>query len=391
MDGTTTALSDAFDSNVIQPGLSIFSDALAGFNQGNGARQFDNDRAFSVNSGLALAQFSEQTSNVFFDNTSQFLGDVLTRSHEQRQEDIALNGFRAERFRIGNAAAAADFAAIGDTNFIDFQSDAVRFNIASGIAQRDAQELTSIALGVASLPLLALGGGALGSLALRGVQVGIRGVQAGTRAVTSFADDFVNLGLRNAVGLRVPTASIHAAEALAGFSEGGIYTASFGTVAIGTGVTVTRFGDEIIDAVGFGNRTLASPSEIARRFQGNQRFPGTDTFRNVTVKKGTILVAGEPGFSGFFTTERGFRRSGGDAAKLFGGLQVPPRQNPITDAFEFRPRVRRFIVEQDVQAAFGIVRNNPQHGLGGLPQVVISNFNDVVRPLESVPLTNINP
>lgn len=109
VDGTTTALNDA----------------LAGFNQGNGARQFDNDRAFGVNSGLALAQFSEQTSNVFFDNTTQFLGDVLTRSHEQRRGDIALNGFRAERFRIGNVAAAADFAATGDTYLIDFESDAV--------------------------------------------------------------------------------------------------------------------------------------------------------------------------------------------------------------------------------------------------------------------------
>jgi hypothetical protein len=185
VDGTTTALSDAFDSNVIQPGLSIFSDALAGFNQGNGARQFDNDRAFSVNSGLALAQFSEQTSNVFFDNTSQFLGDVLTRSHEQRQEDIALNGFRAERFRIGNAAAAADFAAIGDTNFIDFQSDAVRFNIASGIAQRDAQELTSLALNIALAPVIVGGGSLFGSRIL----------------ISGLSGSAANVGAANIIGL----------------------------------------------------------------------------------------------------------------------------------------------------------------------------------------------
>ncbi|MGH8493138.1 MAG: hemagglutinin repeat-containing protein [Moraxellaceae bacterium] len=128
-----------------------------------------------------------------------------------------------------------------------------------------------------------------------------------------------------------------------------------------------------------------SPVEVAQSFQGSPKFPGLDQFREVTIRKGTVLYAGEPGFSGFFTTESGFLRSGGDATRLFEGLQVPPRVS-ASGVSEFRPGVGAFVVTEDVTAAFGIVRANPQYGAGGLPQVVIPNWTNVTRQMYSVPL-----
>lgn len=66
---------------------------------------------------------------------------------------------------------------------------------------------------------------------------------------------------------------------------------------------------------------------------------------------------------------------------------MPPRVNAVGIA-EFRPGVGVFKVTQDVEAAFGIVRANPQISSGGLPQVVIPNFSDVVEQRFSIPLIN---
>ena len=41
-----------------------------------------------------------------------------------------------------------------------------------------------------------------------------------------------------------------------------------------------------------------------------------------------------------------------------------------------------------MKAAFGITRTNPQIGKGGLPQVVIPDFESVAKQKSSIPLTN---
>jgi len=68
-------------------------------------------------------------------------------------------------------------------------------------------------------------------------------------------------------------------------------------------------------------------------------------------------------------------------------LQVPARRN-ADGISEFRLGVGVFEVTQDVKAAFGIVRANPQVGSGGLPQVVIPSFSNVVEQKFSIPLIN---
>jgi hypothetical protein len=54
----------------------------------------------------------------------------------------------------------------------------------------------------------------------------------------------------------------------------------------------------------------------------------------------------------------------------------------------YRPGLTEFVVTQDTRAAFGIVRQNPQFGRGGLPQIYIDNFASVTKPVLSYPLAN---
>lgn len=123
-------------------------------------------------------------------------------------------------------------------------------------------------------------------------------------------------------------------------------------------------------------------AEIARSMQGSGNYPGSDNFINITLRKGTIIYAGSPGPTGFFTSERTILLAGGDATVLFEGLQVAPR------AGLYRPGVTAYEVTQDVEAAFGLVGANPQWGRGGYPQIYLPNFEQKTRPLVTHLLDN---
>lgn len=124
-----------------------------------------------------------------------------------------------------------------------------------------------------------------------------------------------------------------------------------------------------------------SPSAFARSWQGSGNYPGVDIYKDITLKKGKVIFGGAPGQSNFYTTASAVERSGGSASKLFGGLQVSPHKQ-----FGFRPGVTAYEVLDDVPAAFGRTLANPQHGAGGLPQIVIENFGDYLKPIYSIPL-----
>jgi hypothetical protein len=125
-----------------------------------------------------------------------------------------------------------------------------------------------------------------------------------------------------------------------------------------------------------------SPSDLAKGFQGSRDYPGIDRYRDITLKKGTMVYAGEPGVTGFFTTSSAIRRTDLDATALFEGLQVSPRNGL------YRPGVTAFEILEDTPAAFGITRANPKHGKGGLPQLYIPDHSEVTRPVVSYPLNN---
>ena len=58
-------------------------------------------------------------------------------------------------------------------------------------------------------------------------------------------------------------------------------------------------------------------SAIARSLQGTPKYPGIDRFKDITLKKGTILYSGFPGQTAFYTTASALRRAGDSAATLF--------------------------------------------------------------------------
>ena len=105
--------------------------------------------------------------------TRNFYG---ARVEQQAYESSLLSKdqyYRNRRYSIGNANAQYQQAKFetsvrGNGRVIDLD-DATRASVAYGIAQRDKQQLTNIALGIVSLPTLFLGGGflAVGAVVIR--------------------------------------------------------------------------------------------------------------------------------------------------------------------------------------------------------------------------------
>lgn len=89
-------------------------------------------------------------------------------------------------------------------------------------------------------------------------------------------------------------------------------------------------------------------SSVATRMQGSGNYPGIDVFRDITLKKGTVIYGGYPGQSAFYTTSSAIRRAGDSASSLFQGLQVA--RHPVRG---YRSNVAAYEVIEDVPAAFG--------------------------------------
>jgi hypothetical protein len=129
-----------------------------------------------------------------------------------------------------------------------------------------------------------------------------------------------------------------------------------------------------------------TPSEIAKNWQGSGKYPGVDNYKDIIIKKDTVIYRGEPYGTEYFTTKSAIERSGMDATKIFEGLQV--EKNPIHG---YRGTMQGYKFNEDIAAAFGITKANPQFGQGGLPQIFVPNVQDLINkgvlvPVDSIPL-----
>ncbi len=122
-------------------------------------------------------------------------------------------------------------------------------------------------------------------------------------------------------------------------------------------------------------------SQTARSLQGGGLYSGVDRFRNITLQQGKVIYGGVPGQSAFYTTESGLARAAGSRSTLSQGLQIAP--NPTLG---YRPGITAYEVLQNTPTAFGRALANPQHGVGRLPQLVVPDYKNVLRPIYSVPL-----
>ncbi|CAM4430264.1 MAG: hypothetical protein LEGION0403_FIIPPAGN_02215 [Legionella sp.] len=136
------------------------------------------------------------------------------------------------------------------------------------------------------------------------------------------------------------------------------YTALKGLGKTGSKVELLVSKTAVVEEIAQTVPNKFSPSVVAKGFQGSRDYPGIDKYRDITLKKGTIVYAGEPGVTGFFTTSSAIRRSKLDATALFECLQVSPRNGL------YRPSVTAFEIIEDTLAAFGITRANPKYGVG---------------------------
>lgn len=130
----------------------------------------------------------------------------------------------------------------------------------------------------------------------------------------------------------------------------------------------------------------ASPSEIAKSWQGAGKYPGVDRYKDITIKQDKIIYRGEPNGTEYFTTKSALERSGYDANNLFEGLQV--EKNLVHG---YRSEMQGYKATIDLEAAFGLTKANPQFGKGGLPQIFIPDANDLIQkgyliPVENIPL-----
>ena len=118
----------------------------------------------------------------------------------------------------------------------------------------------------------------------------------------------------------------------------------------------------------------ASPSQLARSWQGEGKYPGVDEYADVVVKKGTILYRGEPNGTEYFTTLDAIEESGRDSRKIFRGLQV--EESPTHG---YRPEMKGYMLDEDLATAYGITKANPQFGEGGLPQYYVPDAKKLIE------------
>ena len=127
----------------------------------------------------------------------------------------------------------------------------------------------------------------------------------------------------------------------------------------------------------YGNNNVtwenATPSQLARSWQGSGKYIGIDEYTDVTVSKGTILYRGEPNGTEYFTTLDAIEQSGRNATTIFEGLQV--EKNPIHG---YRGEMQGYLFNEDIASAYGITNANPQFGNGGLPQYYIPDVQDLI-------------
>ena len=131
-------------------------------------------------------------------------------------------------------------------------------------------------------------------------------------------------------------------------------------------------------------REPISPSNMAETWQGKAPYTGVDSYADMTVKQGEILYRGEPYGTEYFTTEEAISSVGQDAQKLFEGLQVQKHK-----VHGYKKEMQGYLFNQDIAAAQGITKANPQFGAGGLPQIFVPYANDWIEKGILIPVKKI--
>ncbi|WP_332237362.1 hypothetical protein [Sporolactobacillus sp. KGMB 08714] len=122
-----------------------------------------------------------------------------------------------------------------------------------------------------------------------------------------------------------------------------------------------------------------SPSKKAAEWQGGDPYFGIDACTDKIYPKGSVLYAGEPFPTGYFTTKEVLDNVGVDAHKVFEGLQVKPYWGKGMSNAVFRDKMVGYELKVDITGANGIAKNNTQFGGGGLEQIFMPDLKELIH------------
>ncbi|MFF2500721.1 hypothetical protein [Peribacillus sp. NPDC058075] len=122
-----------------------------------------------------------------------------------------------------------------------------------------------------------------------------------------------------------------------------------------------------------------SPSKVAQNWQGSYPYVGVDDYVDKLYKKGDIFYAGEPYPTGYFTTKEAILNAGNNSKTIFEGLQVKPYWEKGMQKAIYRNKMGAYELNVDIIGGNGIAKNNPQFGKGGMEQIFMADFNELLH------------
>ncbi|GGL52078.1 hypothetical protein GCM10007968_15250 [Sporolactobacillus putidus] len=122
-----------------------------------------------------------------------------------------------------------------------------------------------------------------------------------------------------------------------------------------------------------------SPSKKATEWQGEDPYFGIDAYTDKIYPKGSVLYAGEPFPTGYFTTKEALDNVGVDAHKVFEGLQVKPYWGKGMFNAIFRDKMVGYELKVDITGANGIAKNNTQFWRGRLEQIFMPDLKELIH------------
>lgn len=138
----------------------------------------------------------------------------------------------------------------------------------------------------------------------------------------------------------------------------------------------------------YGNENVvwedATPSQLARSWQGVGDYKGVDAYVDKIVKKGEVLYRGEPYGTEYFTTRAEIEKCSYEAKNIFEELQVKPHKT-----LGYKSEMMGYVFNEDVATAYGITRANLQFGPGGLAQYYVPNVKELIEKGVLVPVEKV--
>ncbi|MDY0964327.1 RHS repeat-associated core domain-containing protein [Massilia sp. CFBP9026] len=119
-----------------------------------------------------------------------------------------------------------------------------------------------------------------------------------------------------------------------------------------------------------------NPSAVAQSWQGRDPYNGVDSYKNVVVRKGTVLYTLYPhgDAPGNYLVKSEAVVGARSARQYNDSVQVAHKGNwKSRDARPMRTKVHGYVLTKDTCMAVGVAKNNPNLGKGGAKQYFIEN------------------